>query len=212
MEHLYKSLGGWTYAFFDYWYHKGNRLIWKFLVFLFSKLREILALMDSAPVWKSLTHWNTKIVMPKTWWLTSSMLLMMSSFPWPDHWITGRKWAVRNFCEYCLISRMEEFGVDGIGRRKMLGKVSLSSWFTKSFIFFPSEITRTKISDVGDMTEIQQDRLWTSLEALYPAVLSAPESIPSIDTNFNEFAGEMKMTAKSSLAPEAVRTYSRNDF
>ena len=95
----------------------------------------------------------------------------------------------------------------------MLGEVSFSSLISKVVIFScPSEITRTKISDVGDMAEIQQDRLWTSLEALYPAVLSAPESIPSIETNFNEFAAEMKMTAKSSLAPEAVRTFSRNDF
>ena len=39
MEHLYKSLGGWTYAFFDYWYHKGNRLIKIIFVYFFTVTR-----------------------------------------------------------------------------------------------------------------------------------------------------------------------------
>jgi len=59
------------------------------------------------------------------------------------------------------------------------------------------------------MPEKQQDRLWTSLEALYSAVLWAPDSIPSIETSLSEFSSVMKVEAKSSRTPEAVHFYSR---
>jgi hypothetical protein len=71
------------------------------------------------------------------------------------------------------------------------------------------EITRKKIADISIMAEKRQDRLWTSLEALYSAVLWAPESIPSIETSFSESSSVMKVEGKASCAPEAVRFYSR---
>ena len=101
---------------------------------------------------------------------------------------------------------MVALGADGTEMMKILFQVK-----TKVFIFILIflEITRTRIADISNMAEIQQDRLWTSLEALYSAVLWAPDSIPTIETSFSEFSSEMKVKAKSSLVPEAVRYYSR---
>ena len=106
---------------------------------------------------------------------------------------------------------MVALGADGTEMMKILFQVK-----TKVFIFIIIflEITRTRIADISNMAEMQQDRLWTSLEALYSAVLWAPDSIPTIETSFSEtsfteFNSEMEVKAKSSLAPEAVRFYSR---
>lgn len=69
------------------------------------------------------------------------------------------------------------------------------------------EISRTVD---GPLSEATQDRLWTSLTAIYKAHVFAPETIPTVLTAFDETGSSMTVTATSSRAPEATKLYSRN--
>ena len=62
----------------------------------------------------------------------------------------------------------------------------------------------------GPLSEATQDRLWTSLTAIYKAHVFAPETIPTVLTAFDEIGSSMTVTATSSRAPEATKLYSRN--
>ncbi|CAG5091436.1 Oidioi.mRNA.OKI2018_I69.PAR.g13047.t1.cds [Oikopleura dioica] len=177
MKMSQRNLAGWSYTFFDYWYHQ--------VPAYFGTLPMQLAMSVFDPLTYASRYADQLI------YITNAANDEFFPFDGPlSYWdmLPGKK----------LLRILPDQAHGG----------SWGGW-DRDESSVSDKISRTAVQDVGEMEENTQDRLWQSVTALYKAFLSAPETIPSITTSFNETVSSMTLSATSSLAPESTRSFSR---